>query len=65
MYEPYSPFLSSIFKYGNYLVKGETMINTRGLITFEYNYSIVRVYRDIFLAYDMNTKSWVLIRIIP
>ena len=52
-----------VFMYGNSLMKGENMINTSKLIKF-ICYSVIRVYRDIFLAYDCNTKSWVILRLI-
>ena len=52
-----------MFKYGDVLMKNGKKIDTSHLIEFEANYSIVRVYRDIFLVYDSNVNSWVLVRI--
>lgn len=54
----------AVFKYGWDLIKCEDKIDTSNLIEFEANYSVIRVYGDIFLAYDNNTESWYLLRII-
>ena len=51
-----------VFKYGYDLVKCKNKINTDHLISF-YVDPFVRVYRDIFLARDKNTGSWVLFRL--
>ena len=57
----------AVFKYDGlfraHLMKDGNKIDTRKFIEFEYNHSVIRVYRDIFLAFDKNTKSWVLLRI--
>ena len=45
-------------------IRGKNEIDTTSLIKFEDCHSIVRVYRDIFLTYDREIKSWVLLRII-
>ena len=59
---------NAIFKYGNSyssnLIKCGNKINTKDLIRFNGYYSVIRVYKDIFLAYDRSTWSWVLLRII-
>lgn len=52
------------FKYEYDLMKGENKLDTRRLIEFECNRSLIRVYKDIFLVYDYNTESWVLFRLI-
>lgn len=49
------------FKYGYNLMRFGETIDINYLIEFEGCYSVIRVYRDIFLAYDENTESWVLI----
>lgn len=56
--------INAVFKHGNYLMKGGNMIHTDKLIEFDNYYSIIRVYRDIFLVYDNDIMSWVLLRII-
>ena len=48
--------------YEKYLAKVGKKVDTNHLIRF-YGRSLVRVYRDIFLAYDGKTESWLLIRI--
>lgn len=53
----------ALLKYNSYLVRGGREVGTGGLVALEYNYSVVRVYRDTFLAYDRGTKSWLLTRI--
>ena len=45
-------------------MKYSNKIDASKFIRFDGNYSIVRVYKDIFLAYDKGTKSWILIRLI-
>ena len=55
---------NTVFKdYSGDLIKGENDINTNDLIEFEYGYSFVRIFKDIFLAFDKNKESWYLIRI--
>ena len=53
-----------VFMYGNSLMKGGNMINTSKLICFGGNYSVVRIFKDIFLAYDDKTNSWVLFKMV-
>ena len=53
----------AVFVFYNSLVRAEKKIDTGHLIKFSGD-SLVRVYRDIFLAYDYNIESWVLVRII-
>ena len=53
----------AVFKYGHDIMKDGKKINTDGLIEFSY-YSVIRVYKDVFLAYDKVTGSWVLFRMI-
>lgn len=55
---------NAVFKHPNDLTKCGNNINTNGLTEPRSSYSVVRVYKDIFLAYDWNTDSWVLIRIV-
>ena len=55
---------NAVFKYCDYLMKNGNKLDTSKLIKFYEDYSVIRVYRDIFLAYDRETNSWVLIRII-
>ena len=55
---------NAVFKYFGNLIKDGNKLDTSKLINFEYNYSVIRVYKDIFLAYDKKTESWVLLRII-
>ena len=55
---------NAVFKYGLKLMKGKNEISTGSLVKFNDWYSVVRIYRDIFLAYDVNVKSWVLVRLI-
>lgn len=51
------------FKCFDIIEKNRKMLNTRNLIRFDGHCSVVRIYRDIFLSYDKNTNSWVLINI--
>ena len=51
-------------KYRDYLVCGGKGVEVRRPLWFEADRSIVRIYRDIFLLYNVNTRSWVLARII-
>ena len=53
----------AVFLYNDYLVKDGKEIDICQLIEFNW-YSIVRVYKDIFLTYDDNTESWVLVRVV-
>ena len=55
---------SAVFKYGRGIMKYSNKIDTSKQIRFDGNYSIVRVYKDIFLAYNKGTESWILIRLI-
>lgn len=55
---------SGVSKYEGKLIKDGNMIDTSALMGFERNYSVARVYKDIFLVYDTKTKSWVLVRIL-
>ena len=54
---------NAVFKYRCELIKDENEIDTSSQIMFKGEYSVVRVYRDIFLAYDWIAK-WILLRII-
>ena len=54
----------AVFKYWDDLMKDGNKIDTRKLIDPDPDYSVIRVYRDIFLAYDRNTQSWYLLRIL-
>lgn len=54
----------AVFKYGCPLMKNGKKIALKRLIGFDSLYSIVRVFRDVFLAYDKITKSWVVFRLI-
>ena len=54
----------AMFKRCSNLIKDGNMIKTDDLIRFKSRCSVVRIYKDIFLAYDCNTKSWVLVRIL-
>ena len=52
------------FKYYGHLVFGGKKVEFWGPFKLEWFYSVVRVYKDIFLLYNWNTRSWVLSRII-
>ena len=54
----------AVFEYGDVLVKNGYYLKTSKLMRFDYCHSVIRVYRDVFLAYDIITKSWVLLRIV-
>ena len=59
----------AVFKYyrglfDNDFIKCGNWININDLIKFEDYYSVVRIYKDIFLACDRKTESWVLVRIL-
>ena len=53
-----------VLKYSNYLIKGGKRIEPRKPIYFEDFYSVMRIYRDVFLLLDRNTNNWVLSRIL-
>lgn len=55
---------NAVFKYDYILVKGRNKIDSHHIISFDTYNSVIRVYEDIFLAFDKNTNSWVLLRII-
>ena len=54
----------AVLRYDDYLIKGRNRIVPQEPIRFQYTQSVIRVYEDIFLLYDDNTKKWVLCRII-
>lgn len=54
----------AVFKYKEDPVKTGNNITTEKLINSNWYYSVIRVYRNIFLAYDEEKKSWFLLRII-
>lgn len=53
-----------VLKYRNFLIRDTHKLNVQSPITIDDFYSIVRVYRDIFLTYDGATRKWVLVRIV-
>lgn len=53
----------AVIMYSDYLVKGEVKIEFTEPVKLQRCNSIVRIYRDIFLLYDLNVKKWVLSRI--
>ena len=55
---------NAMFKYGYDIVKSGNKIDTSELIGFGRFYSVIRIYRDIFLAYDTKTESWIIFRLI-
>ena len=54
----------AIFKHGYYLIKNGNEINKSKLTGLNPYCSVIRIYKDIFLVYDIKTSSWVLLRII-
>lgn len=46
------------------LVRFENRLDISHLMDPDWNYPIVRIYKDIFLCYDKSTESWVLFRLI-
>ena len=54
---------NSVFLYDSCLVKNGKVIHSNYMVGF-YENSTIRVYKDIFLTYDDNIESWVLVRII-
>lgn len=54
----------AVHKHGCYLVTGDKVTLPRKPITLGDGYSIIRVYRDVFLVYDLNIFDWILCRII-
>ena len=54
----------AVFKYYDDLIKNGNYLDTRKLIGFDNEYSVIRVYRDVFLAFDTKTNSWVLVRLV-
>ena len=55
---------NAIHKHGCYFVSGDKITLPRKPITFGDGHSIVRVFKDVFLVYDLNVYDWVLCRII-
>lgn len=56
---------NAVFKYWDELMKGNhSWTYTKHVMNFDYHYAVMRVYKDIFLAFDRNIKSWVLVRIV-
>ena len=53
-----------VLRYYDYLIKGGNKVEPRKPMCFEDYQSMVRVYKDVFLLYDINTRKWVLSRII-
>lgn len=53
-----------VFKNGSVLVKHGKGIDTSKLIKFDANYSVIRVYSDIFLVYNKSIEAWCIIRIV-
>lgn len=54
----------AVFKYNNYIMNRGKKVSTNSLIVFNTYYSVVRLYGDVFLAYDDRKNSWVLVRIV-
>ena len=54
----------AVFTYGRNLRRRERRIHITNLVELYGYYSLIRVYRDIFLAYDLSTESWCLIRLV-
>ena len=54
----------AVLKYRYNLVKSGNVLNTNDLMSSGDCFSIVRVYKDIFLTYNQCTRSWVLFRIV-
>lgn len=54
---------NAVFKYELGLMKGESMIDTNHLVKFKHS-SIVRIYKDVFLAYDRDVLGWVIFRLV-
>ena len=54
---------NAVIKYID-LVKNDDELSTWNLIRFDDTYSVIRIYMDIFMAYNTNTKYWVLFRLI-
>ena len=52
----------AVFVFYDCLMKNGKRMNKDNSIKF-HHYSTVRVYRNVFLTYDNNTKSWVLVRV--
>ena len=53
----------ALFKYNDNLVKNGNKLDTSKLINFS-GHSVIRIYRDIFLTFDLSTNSWVILRIV-
>lgn len=59
-----SDFNQAIFRYGEFLINKNDILDETGPIEFEPFCSVVRIYNDIFLLYDLKSNNWVLTRII-
>ena len=53
-----------VLRYGDCFIKGGNKVKPKEPIRFKPDQSVIRIYRDIFLLFDTNTKKWVLSRII-
>ena len=54
---------NAVFKYDNVLFKDGNKLYTSNFITFDWYPSVIRIYRDVFLAFDDDAKSWYILRI--
>ena len=57
-------FRMAIFKFCDNLIKDNKKIKEGEGIKLENFYSIVRIYKDVFLMFNTSTKSWVICRIV-
>ena len=55
---------SAVYREDKYLIYKDKVVKVSSPIEFNNYMSIVRLYKDVFLLYDYNTREWVLCRIV-
>lgn len=55
---------NAVFKYDDNLIKAGNHIDASDQIEFDIYYSVIRIYRNIFLAYNEKINSWTLFHMI-
>lgn len=53
----------AVFHHGREIFKGKNKVSTKHIIKFEWS-TVIRVYRDVFITYDLYTNEWGLFRFI-
>lgn len=54
----------AVFRCLNCIITDKGKISLTAPVTFDWNYSLIRIYKNIFLYYDRNLKEWVISKIV-